>query len=170
MKSTISMRSERLIYRLTTVRDLEMVLTQENDRENISYIFPWSRDGHVTTLSDSDKRHIVIEDEDMNQVGYIILAGLESPHQNIELVRIVISKKNNGYGREAIKAILQYVFEGLGAHRIWLDVKEHNERAKQLYLSLGFKQEGILRESIKNGDQYESLILMSMLRQEFTTP
>ncbi|AZK45117.1 GNAT family N-acetyltransferase [Paenibacillus lentus] len=170
MKSAIFMRSERLVYRLTMVRDVEMVLTLENDRENISYIIPWSRDEHITTLNDSDKRHIVIEDEELNQVGYIILAGLENPHQNIELVRIVISKKNKGYGREAIRALLQHVFGELGAHRIWLDVKVHNERARQLYLSLGFKQEGILRECIKNGDHYESLILMSLLRQEFTTP
>ncbi|WP_230873837.1 GNAT family N-acetyltransferase [Paenibacillus woosongensis] len=162
------LKSERLTYRPTMASDLEMVLAIENEHENIAYIIPWPRDQHMAALCDSDKRHIVIEDQVANLVGYLILAGLDSPHHSIELVRIVIAEKNKGYGREAIKAILQYVFDGLSAHRVWLDVKEYNERAKQLYSALGFKQEGILRECIKNGDQYESLIVMSLLRQEFT--
>ncbi|WP_019639237.1 GNAT family N-acetyltransferase [Paenibacillus fonticola] len=168
MEAAIFLRSERLTYRQTTVSDLEQIVAVENDAENIAYIIPWSKEQHAAVLSDSDKKHIVIEDEHMSWVGYVILAGLDSPHHSVELVRIVISKKNKGYGREAIKAMLKYIIEDLQAHRIWLDVKEYNERAKQLYLSLGFKQEGILRECIKNGDKYESLIVMSLLQQEVT--
>ncbi|MGG4552303.1 GNAT family N-acetyltransferase [Paenibacillus humicus] len=168
MNSSMLLKSERLTYRSTMASDLEMVLAIENDHENRSYIIPWPRDQHMAALRDSDKRHIVIEDEAANPVGYMILAGLDSPHHSIELVRIVIAEKNKGYGREAVKAVLQYAFKGLSAHRVWLDVKEYNERAMQLYLALGFKQEGVLRECIKNGDQYESLIVMSLLRQEFT--
>ncbi|XEC96599.1 GNAT family N-acetyltransferase [Paenibacillus tarimensis] len=167
MKSGLFLYSKRLTYRQTVVCDLDTVLSIENDNENIRYIIPWSKDQHVKTLSDTDKKHIVIEDN-KKQVGYIILAGLGSLHDNIELVRITISEKAKGYGKEALNTILKYIFEDHNAHRLWLDVKEYNERAKHIYLSLGFKQEGILRECIKNGDKFESLIIMSILKHEFS--
>lgn len=168
MKSSKFLKSERLTYRQTVNNDIETVLSIENDSENITYIIPWSKEQHIKTLSDSDKKHIVIEDIDESIVGYIILAGLESPHNNVELVRITISEKSKGYGKEALNTILKYIFEDLNAHRLWLDVKDYNERAKNIYLSLGFKEEGHLRECIKNNDNYESLILMSMLNHEFS--
>jgi len=58
-------------------------------------------------------------------------------------------------------------FEEWRAHRLWLDVKEHNMRARHLYESEGFVREGVLRECIRNGETYESLIVMSMLEQEY---
>ncbi|QYR19631.1 GNAT family N-acetyltransferase [Paenibacillus sp. sptzw28] len=168
MKSDLSLHSERLTYRQTVSCDLDTVLSIENDSENIRYIIPWSKDQHVKTLNDPDKKHIIIEDKDKKLVGYIILAGLNSLHDNVELIRITISEKSKGYGKEALNTILKYIFEYLHAHRLWLDVKEYNERAKHIYLSLGFKQEGILRECIKNGDKFESLIIMSILKHEFS--
>jgi diamine N-acetyltransferase len=40
-------------------------------------------------------------------------------------------------------------------------------RACHLYESEGFVREGVLRECIWNGETYESLIVMSMLEQEY---
>jgi RimJ/RimL family protein N-acetyltransferase len=58
-------------------------------------------------------------------------------------------------------------FRDLSAHRFWLDVKTLNERAYQLYRSEGFVEEGRLRESVRAGDGYDSLIVMSMLDREY---
>ena len=57
-------------------------------------------------------------------------------------------------------------FRDLGAHRFWLDVKARNARALALYRSEGFVEEGRLRESVRSGDGYDSLIVMSMLEPE----
>jgi diamine N-acetyltransferase len=59
-------------------------------------------------------------------------------------------------------------FDDLNAHRFWLDVKKRNTRAQALYNSEGFVLEGELREAVKTDDGFDSLIVMSMLRQEFT--
>lgn len=62
-----------------------------------------------------------------------------------------------------VKAI---AFDHLGAHRLWLDVRDHNVRAQRLYDSEGFVREGFLRDYNKVGDRFESLIIMSMLEDE----
>jgi RimJ/RimL family protein N-acetyltransferase len=62
---------------------------------------------------------------------------------------------------------VEKVFDELSAHRIWLDVFPHNSRARHIYRSVGFVEEGVLRECVKHGDIYRSLVLMSMLESEY---
>jgi RimJ/RimL family protein N-acetyltransferase len=50
---------------------------------------------------------------------------------------------------------------------MWLDVKEQNHRAQAVYKGAGFFVEGKLRECLKSGNGYDSLIIMSVLRPEY---
>jgi RimJ/RimL family protein N-acetyltransferase len=63
--------------------------------------------------------------------------------------------------------IKQYCFEQLRFHRLWLDVYADNDRAIHLYRSEGFVEEGKLREIRKDGDQYRSMFLFSILENEW---
>ena len=63
--------------------------------------------------------------------------------------------------------IKQQAFEQLGAHRLWLDVMAHNDRARNLYRSEGFLEEGTLRECMLVGGEFVSLVIMSMLEDEY---
>jgi RimJ/RimL family protein N-acetyltransferase len=67
-----------------------------------------------------------------------------------------------------LRLIKNLAFEQLHAHRLWLDVKDFNYIARRLYEKEGFIVEGILRECIKVGDRFESLVLMSTLQSEYT--
>jgi RimJ/RimL family protein N-acetyltransferase len=48
-------------------------------------------------------------------------------------------------------------------------VKEHDHRAQAVYQAAGFTIEGMLRERLKTECGYESLIVMSLLQQEYKT-
>ncbi|MEL6460766.1 MAG: GNAT family protein [Cyanobacteria bacterium J06621_15] len=123
---------------------------------------------HIESLSNNDIAHFIIEKiPDNYPVGYTILKGLTDFNQTIELKRIVITEKGKGYGRETLQLIKKLSFEDFSAHRLQLDVKGKNLRAKKLYESEGFIVEGCLRECLKTADKWESLILMSMLKQEY---
>ncbi len=159
--------SDLIRIRRTLPEDLDYVIATEQHADNVIYITPWTREQHKSALESEDVLHLILEDHLANSVGYMILRGFSNEHQCIEFMRIVISDKGKGYGRDAIRLIQTYVFNELHAHRLWLDVKEHNHRAKNLYESLGFRYEGMLRECIKSGDTYESLIIMAILRREF---
>ncbi len=119
-------------------------------------------------MTDPDAAHWIVEaDPDGRAVGYVILSGLESPHRNIEFKRVALAERGAGLGREALRLVKAFVFERLGAHRLWLDVMDHNERAARLYRSEGFVVEGVQRECVKRDDRYVSLIVMSMLESEY---
>ena len=153
--------------RPTLEQDLDFVCRTEQDTENRPFVTVLSRDQHLASLSSGNLADLIIEAAELNAVGYIILAGLAEANSNIELRRLVITVKSKGYGRKALRLIKERAFGELEAHRLWLDVKEQNLRARQLYESEGFVVEGVLRESVKGEAGWESLIVMSILRDEY---
>jgi diamine N-acetyltransferase len=152
----------------TTEDDLDFVLSAEQSSENRAFVTVWTREQHLDALASEDLSHLIIENSaEGSRVGYIILAGLADAHQSIEFRRIVVTEKGKGYGKEALRVVKRLAFEELKAHRLWLDVKEHNVRARHLYEAEGFVAEGVLRECIKTDDGFESLVLMSILSSEY---
>lgn len=158
----------KIRLRTTVEDDLDFVLDAEQSAENRAFVTRWTREQHREAANANDQRHLIIETgAEGRRVGYILLAGLTSEHQSIEFRRIVVTEKGKGYGREAFRLVKEIAFKQLLAHRLWLDVKEHNARARHVYESEGFVVEGLLRECIKADDDYESLLIMSMLRDEY---
>jgi diamine N-acetyltransferase len=158
----------RVRLRPTMQSDLDFVLSLEQDPANLPYITPWERMQHEAAIRFPDFRHFIIEGGDgLEAVGFLLLIGCRSPNHSLELKRMVVQSKGHGYGRAALRVAKKVAFDDLGAHRFWLDVRTHNTRAKALYDSEGYIVEGVLRESVRGASGYESLIVMSMLQQEF---
>jgi RimJ/RimL family protein N-acetyltransferase len=154
--------------RSTRENDLDFVLRAEEDAENRSFVSVWAREQHLDALTSKNLSHLIIENvTDGNRVGYIILAGLADANQSIEFRRIVVTDKGKGHGKEALRLVKEMAFQEMKAHRLWLDVKEHNVRARHVYESEGFVAEGVLRECIKAEVGFESLVVMSMLCGEY---
>lgn len=158
--------SSEIRFRATQADDLDFVLETEQHPDSRDFICLWSREKHLESVMNSDHLHLIIANMEGQRIGYLILAGLTNANSCIELIRINIGMKGNGYGRKSIKLLQEYLFNHLQVHRLWLDVKTNNHRALNLYHSTGFIEEGILRECIKTGDRYESLIIMGMLKSE----
>ncbi len=75
--------------------------------------------------------------------------------------------RNEGYGTEAIKLILDYGFNYLNLNNIKLDLMSFNERALKCYIKCGFKEYGRRRNcKYINGKYYDS-IEMDILANEF---
>ncbi|MGB3614000.1 MAG: GNAT family protein [Elainellaceae cyanobacterium] len=165
-----------LQLRQTSASDLDYVLTAETQAENKPYIMMWSRDRHRQAIADVNVAHLIVERTAQaesptvsKRVGYLIMVGLQDPDQSIQLRRIVVTEKGRGIGRWAMAQVKTLAFETYQAHRLWLDVKPFNDRARALYKSAGFVEEGLLRDCHKTENGYESLVIMSMLRPEFDT-
>ncbi|MDF2521526.1 MAG: family N-acetyltransferase [Clostridia bacterium] len=153
--------------RNTKEADLDFVLAAERDRANSPYVAQWSREQHVSALDDPDILHVIIADESDKSVGYAIIAGVLSETRSIELKRIVIVDKGKGLGRKALQLFIKMAFEKLKAHRLWLDVRENNDRARQLYRSAGFVEEGLIRDCLLIEDKFMSHYIMSILEHEY---
>jgi RimJ/RimL family protein N-acetyltransferase len=148
--------------------DLEFVLSLERDPANLPFITPWERTQHEAAIRFPDFRHFVIEGgADLAAVGFLILIGCKSRNQSLELKRMVVQHKGQGFGRAALRVAKKVAFDDLGAHRFWLDVRTHNVRARGLYESEGFVLEGTLREAVRGAGGFDSLAVLSMLQSEF---
>jgi diamine N-acetyltransferase len=158
----------RLRLRPSMLSDLDWVVTVETDGANLPFITPWDRTQHEGAMRFPDSRHFVIEaGADYERVGFVILQGCRNPNRSVELKRIVLQPKGQGLGRACVRLLKRMAFRDFKAHRFWLDVKALNTRAHALYISEGFTEEGRLRESVRAGDGYDSLIVMSMLDREY---
>lgn len=155
-----------ILLRSSSKSDIAFICELENAPENSQFITPWPAEKHESALDDRNIFHSVILYNEV-AVGFLILSGLNNQNQSIEFMRIVIANKGKGLGRKVLQAIKELCFTKLNAHRLWLDVKIFNERAKYLYESEGFIFEGTLRDCLKVGDRFESLIILSILKDEF---
>jgi len=155
------------MVRLRPLRRSEagLVAHWERDPANAAFIVPWTEERHAASLDDPDLEHLVVEVGGA-PVGFVLLTGLRNEHRSLEFRRIVSVEKGTGHGRAAVELVKQRCFTELHAQRLWLDVLETNERARALYSAAGFQEEGVLRESLRSGDGFASLVVMSMLASE----
>ena len=157
-----------LMLRPSTDADLDFVLAAEQHRDNSLFIRQWSIQQHREAIEDPNIGHFIISGvSDCRPIGHAILVGLSDPDSSLELRRIVITDKGNGYGRQAMRMIKAYAFEELTFHRLWLDVALYNKRAYKLYRSEGFRVEGVHREAVRQGRRFIDVRVMSILRDEY---
>ena len=108
----------------------------------------------------------------LNEDKLIGTVGLEKIDyiNRVAILGIFIGDKdyrNNGYGTEAIKLLLDYGFNYMNLHNIKLDVMSFNERALKCYKKCGFKETGRIRESKFINGKYYDTITMDILENEF---
>lgn len=70
------------------------------------------------------------------------------------------------FGEEIIELMLDYGFQELGLHRIWLTVLAFNHRAIRCFEKCGFRREGVFREAIFSGGIFNDVYLMAILENE----
>jgi diamine N-acetyltransferase len=163
----------RVRLRPTMQSDIAYVLSLEQDAQNLPFITPWDRTQHEAAIRFPDMRHFIIEGgEGLEPVGFLILIGCRSQHQSLELKRMVVQGKGQGFGRAALRVAKRVAFDDLNAHRFWLDVKQRNARARQFYDTEGFCVEGVLRDAVRvraddGATSFDSLVVLSMLRSEY---
>jgi RimJ/RimL family protein N-acetyltransferase len=77
---------------------------------------------------------------------------------------------DRGYGTEATRLVLDYGFNVLGLHNVWLAVYSSNPRAIRVYARVGFKLVGRRRESRRLGGQVYDTLYLDCLATEFESP
>jgi RimJ/RimL family protein N-acetyltransferase len=75
--------------------------------------------------------------------------------------------RGRGYGTDAMRVLLRYLFTELNLHRASLTVFAYNPRAIRSYEKAGFTIEGRLRQTLhRDGQRYDEWV-MGVLRSEW---
>jgi diamine N-acetyltransferase len=122
-------------------------------------------------LANRDKavRLAIVVGPEHTHIGNVQLTSIHAINRTAEF-SIFIGDKNYwsaGYGRVATEQILQHGFNDLNLNRIYLTLLQDNERARRMYLRLGFTEEGCQRQAIFKGGRYHDVLEMAMLREDF---
>lgn len=110
-----------------------------------------------------------IEAGDGTYIGNIGLHDIQ-PENRRALLGIIIGEKaywGQGYGTDAIRAMLGWAFGYLNLHRVSLTVYAYNERAIRCYEKSGFRHEGSMRQARYVDGKYYDELVMGVLRDEF---
>lgn len=121
---------------------------------------------HVITSSND--LVLAIDIPDLGHVGNIGLHRIDWRHRTAEYGVVIgeAAARGRGVGREATQLICDHGFRRLGLHRIWLGCLAEHEAARRMYRSVGFREEGVLREVFWHDGQRVDQVIMGLLAGE----
>lgn len=123
----------------------------------------------LNCLEEDDRYFFLITAPDGRIIGESVINEIDWNLRcaNFRIALYHVEERGKGIGTWATKVTRDFAFQNLKLHRLELDVYSFNIRAKKTYLKAGFKQEGILRDAIMDGDKYADDILMAILESDW---
>lgn len=169
------LETDRLIIKSISNVDAEEVRKLHNEPETLK----WLSDTRIVSqeqqiswlaelqLSKTSRRFIAREKSLGELVGVFRFDRLDELNLSAEVGLDVATKyRKQGYAKEIYHAMLPYLFSEFSLNRLSLITLVTNIPAINLYESIGFKREGVLRQAFKRDDQFLDGIQYSLLARE----
>lgn len=102
-------------------------------------------------------------------IGSITFRGLDRISHRATIGMAIGDKRywGRGYGTEAVRQFVRFLFTSYNLHRIDIDTFADNERAIRCYKKVGFVEEGRLRKALWTTKGYRDQVMMGLLREEW---
>ena len=126
------MSSENTVIRRMKQEDLDEVTALEK----ATFTIPWSRESFRQELERNVAARYLVAESEGKIIGYAG-AWIILDESHITNIAVAESYRGRGVGRKLTQALLQ-LLSNLGASYATLEVRVSNERAQNLYRSLGF--------------------------------
>ncbi|MDI6816840.1 MAG: GNAT family protein [Actinomycetota bacterium] len=112
---------------------------------------------------------VIAEAESDHCVGHIGFYRIDYRARSAEFAILIGDRAlwGKGLGRACTAHMLTYGFNELNLNRVHLTFMASNEPARRLYLALGFKEEGVLRQAQYKNGAHVDLVVMGILREEY---
>lgn len=117
----------------------------------------WEANGLVT----EERSRLVIEDRSGRRIG---LAAIDAVDLHTRVARISATvldphERGKGFGTDAHRVLVTYLFRHRGLHRVEAFVAAGNGAARALLRKLGFTEEGVLRSrSFAHGMRHDVVV------------
>lgn len=124
----------------------------------------------LLTEGDVTGETFVIEDAETR--AYLGECSLMLPDMKAKKAELSIvltkSARGKGYAPDALRRLISHAFNEAGYERLYLKCAEDNTKALRLYERAGFITEGRLRNDIFAAGRVQDVIVMGLLRDEYT--
>jgi len=172
---------KHVLLRAIKRSDISHFLKWFNDPEVIQYVGLYlpmtemSEEKFIEELGTTRARSdvmLVIEAMEGDSTKPIGSCGLHQidPKDRSAIFGIAIGEKDcwsKGYGTEAARLLINYGFQQLNLHRVSSGAFAFNERSINLHKTLGFREEGRLRQATFKNGQYHDHVQFGILREEW---
>jgi len=131
-----------------------------------NFKFPLTKQ-QLSEYINSDNRKVfkVVEKISKEVIGHCELNDINQNTKNARVCRMLIgdvSKRNKGYGMNAVKELIRIAFSELSLNNITLKVYEKNASAIMCYKKCGFEIRGKIHKSMVGVGKYWPAYIMSL--------
>lgn len=152
--------------------DLPFVQTYRNHpdvRQQLGRIQPQNAtdlEGDFESYMQNAVNHVICVDGE--PVGFVALFDWTESAGRVEVAYwIVPEEQGNGYATEAVSHAIAYAFEDRRCHKVVAGAHATNEASRGLLETLGFQQEGRLRDHIFLGGEWVDSIRYGLLAEKW---
>ncbi|KAA0549938.1 GNAT family N-acetyltransferase [Bacillus sp. BGMRC 2118] len=101
-------------------------------------------------------------------IGSIGFHNISKNNARVEVGYEITRKEwNKGYATEALKAVINFLFNDACFNRIGATIRPENEASKQLVRKLGFQEEGTLQDYQFTRGNFHDLMMFSLLKKNY---
>lgn len=131
-------RGERLVIRKARIADADFMQSVELDADNAPWVANWPLGWRIAKFGSENFLQTVIEKTDGTPIGLLIFHGMRTVQEKLELKRIALIEKGQGYGKETLYLAQKLAFEVFETPYLYLGTKADNLRAQSIYKATGF--------------------------------
>lgn len=169
---------KRIYLRALELEDYKISIQWRKDKEiwgmlggrqyfvSETYEKKWVED---TIFQERDiKLAICLKENDL-YIGNVYMTDFDYVNRSC-IAHVLIGNKNywgRGYAGEALKELLVFVFYERNINRVSAHILEDNIQSVRMFEKLGFKKDGLLRQSVYKDGKYKNQYIVSILREEF---
>lgn len=108
--------------------------------EAAAYAFPWTRGNFIDSLVAGYPARVLFGAQRQLLGYFIAMPGVDEMH--LLNISVAPAEQGRGHARSMIDALILLCQEH-AARELWLEVRQSNERARAMYLRLGFTAVGL---------------------------
>lgn len=160
-----------LIRRMTEA-DLDMVLRWRNHPDVRAFMYtqheiaPQEHAEWYERARVDERRYLLVYEEGGVPCGFVNFSEMPAGRNSIWGFYAAPSAPW-GAGRRMGRAAVAYGFDKAGFHKISGEALAHNEKSIRFHLSLGFQQEGVLRDHFFDNGKYQDVVCFGLLSAEW---
>lgn len=166
---------EGIKFRPVEAQDIEQLRMMRNDPStwmnltSIKHVTPEAQwDWFQALQAATDREYFTALTEGGEFLGLIRTDEIDPMNRSIRVgLDVDMAKRGQGWGTKVYRALLKWLFDYMGYHRVWLYTLESNTAGRRLYERVGFQEEGRMRQAIWRDGQWRDCIVMSILEDDY---
>lgn len=178
--SQIEFQTDRLIIRQLDNNDADILFNYRSNAienkyqgwipEKIDDVYDFINNKISSTINISGTwfQLSIIHKEDTILIGDIGLHFINTDNKQVE-IGFTLSKdyQGKGFATEALKEIIDYLFNQLNKHRIIASIDPRNNKSIKLLERLGFRKEAHFKKSLYMHNEWVDDVIYAILKEEW---